>query len=439
VNQQYNGFSGQYGGEMIRAQHRYLYRRGEMLQKPRGTRDFLPDEMERRRFIEQNMRDSADRWGYREIQTPTFETLELFTIRSGEGIIQEMYAFEDKGGRHLALRPEVTASVLRMYVNEGRMLPKPVRWCYFADCYRYERPQMGRFRQFWQFGVELIGADTPAADAEVILLADDIFRTVGISFETQIGHLAPMKHILGALQPDVQRKVMAFLDKRDFTGLEQCLGDIGRQELCDSLIGLTECSEVDEVFSITGEIPEQDRICETLDIIENTGMDYTLNFGIARGLDYYTGMVFECFAPNLGAENQILGGGAYRLAHLFGGEDVPSCGFAIGFDRVLVSLGQIPMEQAARVAVLYTPEGKNRAFEVACLFRNGGISAELNLTDRGIGAQMKHASKSADFAVIVGVREVNAGTVTLRNLHSGTQQESTPEEALAEVRAFGTR
>ncbi len=117
-----------------------------MLQKPRGTRDFLPDEMERRRLIERRMRETARRWGYREVSTPDFEHLELFTMKSGEGIIQEMYVFEDKGGRQMTLRPEVTAAVLRMYVNEGKVLPKPIRWCYFADCFRYERPQKGRYR-----------------------------------------------------------------------------------------------------------------------------------------------------------------------------------------------------------------------------------------------------------------------------------------------------
>jgi len=133
-----------------------------MLQRPRGTRDFLPAEMEQRRIVENSMRRTAQSWGYREICTPTFEELELFTLRSGEGILDEMYVFEDKGGRKLALRPEVTASVQRFYVNVGKTLPKPLRWFYFADCFRYERPQKGRYRQFWQFGVELIGQDTPS-------------------------------------------------------------------------------------------------------------------------------------------------------------------------------------------------------------------------------------------------------------------------------------
>ena len=139
-----------------------------MLQKPRGTRDFLPAEMAQRRHIERRMRTIAQSFGYGEIQTPMFEEQELFTLKSGEGIIGEMYAFEDKGGRKIALRPEVTAAVVRAYVNEAQVAPKPLRWYYFAECFRYERPQKGRYRQFWQFGCELIGADSAAADAEVI-------------------------------------------------------------------------------------------------------------------------------------------------------------------------------------------------------------------------------------------------------------------------------
>jgi histidyl-tRNA synthetase len=157
-----------------------------MLQKPRGTRDFLPDEMEARRHVELKLRNVARCYGYREVCTPEFEDLELFTMRSGEGIIEEMYVFEDKGGRKLALRPEITAAVIRMYINEAKVAPKPLRWCYFADCFRYERPQKGRYRQFWQFGVELIGADTAAADAETIMLASDMLNATGVTYELKV-------------------------------------------------------------------------------------------------------------------------------------------------------------------------------------------------------------------------------------------------------------
>jgi len=319
-----------------------------MLQKPRGTRDFLPDEMERRRLIERRMREAARRWGYREVCTPDFEHLELFTMKSGEGIIQEMYVFEDKGGRKMTLRPEVTAAVLRMYVNEGKVLPKPLRWCYFADCFRYERPQKGRYRQFWQFGVELIGADTASADAEVIMLADDTLRSTGVTFDLHVGHLAPMKHLLSELDPANQRAIMAYLDKHDPNGLEAALVEKNLTHLAEPLAALGECRDVAEVFEVAGDVPERARIEETFSLLDSLDIDYRPDFGIARGLDYYTGMVFEGFARNLGAENQILGGGTYRLAHLFGGDDVASCGFAIGFDRVMVSIGDRTRARAGR-------------------------------------------------------------------------------------------
>lgn len=408
-----------------------------MLQKPRGTRDFLPDEMERRRLIERRMREAARRWGYREVCTPDFENLELFTMKSGEGIIQEMYVFEDKGGRKMTLRPEVTAAVLRMYVNEGKVLPKPIRWCYFADCFRYERPQKGRYRQFWQFGVELIGADTALADAEVIMLADEALQSSGLTFDLHVGHLAPMKHLLADLAPGDQGAIMALLDKHDPEGLRAALVGRGLTRLAEPLAALSECRNVAEVFEIIGDIPERARIEETFTLLESQNINYQPDFGIARGLDYYTGMVFEAFARNLGAENQILGGGTYRLAHLFGGDDVASCGFAIGFDRVMVSIGDFELAHEPVVGVVCTPEGRARALEVARAFREAGVRAEVDLMQRGMGAQLAHAAKTADFAVVLGKREVEAGTVTLKDLHSGEQQERSLEDAIAEVVRHG--
>jgi histidyl-tRNA synthetase len=409
-----------------------------MLQKPRGTRDFLPEEMKNRRRIEGIMREKAELWGYGEVCTPEFEHLELFTMRSGEGIIQEMYAFEDKGGRKLALRPELTAAVLRMYVNEGRTLPKPLRWFYFADCFRYERPQKGRYRQFWQFGVELIGADTAAADAEVILIAHDLLSGAGLTFEMQVGHLAPMRHLLSALDEHSQRVAMAFLDKRDFDGLAVHLAGSGQESLLQDLRALTAARSLDELAVVCGDIPEMERIRAVVSILEGSGIHYVLNFGIARGLDYYTGTVFEAFAENLGAENQVLGGGAYRLAHLFGGDDAASCGFAIGFDRVMVALGDTESRRGTVAALLFTPDAEARAFEVAGALRSAGIVVEINLQDRGIGAQLKHAGRSADFAVILGPRECESGVVTLRDLRTGEQNECTLEQAIRGVKGSDT-
>jgi len=410
-----------------------------MLQKPRGTRDFLPDEMEARRTIEWRMREVARRWGYREVCTPEFEDLELFTMRSGEGIIDEMYVFEDKGGRKLALRPEITAAVIRMYINEAKVAPKPLRWCYFADCFRYERPQKGRYRQFWQFGVELIGADTAQADAEVITLAADMLNATGVEYDLKVGHLSFMRNLLKDLEPPAQRRLMAYLDKKDFDGLKNTVESMNKPDLGTSLISLVECRDLTEAFEIAGTIPEKERITRTLECLDAADVQYSLNFGIARGLDYYTGMVFEGFAQNLGAENQILGGGAYRLAHLFGGDDVASCGYAIGFDRVMVSLGELQRKNDTVVAIVCTEDGRRHALKVARVFRDAGIRTEMDLMERGLGAQLAHASRSADFAVVIGRREAETGNVTLKDLQSGEQKILDCTAAVDEVSSHGAR
>jgi histidyl-tRNA synthetase len=433
-----------------------------MLQRPKGTRDFLPEEMEGRRAVEGRLRDHARSWGYREIATPAFEHLDLFTIKSGEGIISEVYAFEDKKGLRLALRPEITAPVLRMYVNEGRSLPKPLRWFYFSDCFRYEDPQKGRYRQFWQFGTELIGAESPGADAEVILLADDLLRATGVEFTLQVGHLAPMKKVLSPLAPEVQARVMRFLDKRDFDGikryLEEQFPDTRGEAILNALKELTAVRNLEDLWRLVGDIPERPRI-EALDrILAKEGLSFTWNFAIARGLDYYTGMVFEGFAANLGAENQILGGGEYRLARLFGGDDVASSGFAIGFDRVVVSLRnvqEIPVERWPVVMVITQGKGRELAFPAARAFRNASsgktsprdveyrrprrIVALLDLTEQNINKKMSHAAKVADFAVIIGDREAAGGTVTLKDLHTGNQVPLSLDDAVTEVMKSGPR
>ena len=410
-----------------------------MLQKPRGTRDFLPAEMAQRRHIERRMRTIAQSFGYGEIQTPMFEEQELFTLKSGEGIIGEMYAFEDKGGRKIALRPEVTAAVVRAYVNEAQVAPKPLRWYYFAECFRYERPQKGRYRQFWQFGCELIGADSAAADAEVIALAYELLKSSGVRFVLKIGHLAPMKHMLQDLDAGEQKKVMAALDKRDIDLLKTTLDAIGHPDLYEPLTTLITAETLDQVWQVTGDIPEKSRIEETFRYLTAQNIPFVQNFGIARGLDYYTGMVFEGFADNLGAENQILGGGVYRLAHLFGGKDVPSCGFAIGFDRVMVSLGEITPDAAPVVAVVATPQTRTAAYTAAAAFRSAGITVVMDVMDRSFGAQISSALKSgAAYAALIGEKEAAAGTITLKNLEQAAQQEMSLADAVAEVAGHGT-
>ena len=172
-----------------------------MFKIPRGTRDFSPKEMEKRRYIEESMRSTFKTFGYREIQTPTFETLELFTAKSGEAIIDEIYHFRDKGGRNLALRPELTAPVIRFYVDKLQMEPKPLKLFYFGNCFRYDRPQKGRYREFKQAGCELIGTDTPIAYAELIAMAYTILEKVGLNnMRLNIGNLSILSSMFDVLK-----------------------------------------------------------------------------------------------------------------------------------------------------------------------------------------------------------------------------------------------
>ncbi|MEA1944080.1 MAG: histidine--tRNA ligase, partial [Euryarchaeota archaeon] len=322
------------------------------LHRPRGTRDFTPAETEKRRYIENRMRLIAENWGYEEVKTPTFEHTELFTIKSGEAIVDELYAFKDKGGRDIALRPELTAPVLRMYVNEMSVSPKPIRLYYFENCFRYERPQKGRFREFWQFGIELIGSDRAEAEAETIALAAALISDIGIEADLHIGNLGVLRGLLQDLDVRTQAEAMRLMDKKDLYGLEMLLQD--HPDVKDQLLSLID-ADLDEARSITGDTQPLDELRQTLSVLDHYDIGYEIDFGIARGLDYYTGMVFEMYAAGLGAQNQICGGGTYRLAQLFGGASTPSCGFGIGFDRVLEVCGVEP-PRALTVVVVFVPD-----------------------------------------------------------------------------------
>jgi len=401
------------------------------LNRPRGTRDFTPAETEKRRYIENRMRGTAEHWGYGEVKTPTFEHTELFTIKSGEAILDELYTFTDKGGRDIALRPELTAPVLRMYVNEMSVSPKPIRLYYFENCFRYERPQKGRFREFWQFGVELIGSDSAEAEAEAIALAAAMVSDIEIEADLRIGHLGVVRGMIHDLDSEMQAEAMRLMDKKDIDGLELLLHD--QPDMRDRLPALLD-ADIDEARSITDDAQPLEELQATLAVLDHYGTRYEVDFGIVRGLDYYTGMVFEMYTAGLGAQNQICGGGTYRLAQLFGGSETPSCGFGIGFDRVLEVCGIEPPREP-RVAVVFLPDVAEDAIRVASRLRDdAGVRTTIDISGRKFGAQLKHADAiGADYAVIVGAKEVEAGMVTLRDMRTGAQEMIELEAAVARI------
>ncbi|WP_202318746.1 histidine--tRNA ligase [Archaeoglobus neptunius] len=403
------------------------------IERPRGTRDFLPDEMEKRREIEKRMRRIAERFGYREIATPTFEHLELFTVKSGEGIVEEMYVFEDKSGRKLALRPELTAPVMRMFANECSVMPRPLRFYYFANCFRYERPQKGRYREFWQFGVELIGSDSHLADAEVVLLAYRILDSLGIDFELQIGHVGILRSLLSPLGDEMASKIMRLIDKGDREGLLDYMEAAGVDgEMRETILAIIDLKGDEGVIDEAKEIMDYDfeRLEKLSSILRETEVKFELNLGIARGLDYYTGVVFECYAEGLGAQKQVCGGGSYELSSLFGGPKTPSTGFAIGFDRVCEVCKISPKSE--RTVVIASFRGlEGHAFRIADKLRAEGVRTVVDVMERSLKKQMSFASEvNADYTVIIGPEEVEKGLVAVKNMKTQEQILLTEKEAI---------
>ncbi|HXZ23886.1 MAG TPA: histidine--tRNA ligase [Methanomassiliicoccales archaeon] len=401
-----------------------------MIQRPRGTRDFAPKEMESRRELEAAFRSVAERHGFREIATPIFEHAELFTLKSGPNVIEEMYAFEDKGGRQIALRPELTAPAMRFFVNDLTNYPRPLKIYYFGQCFRYERPQSGRYREFFQFGAELIGAPTPESDAEVIGLAAAMIRTCGLTeHQIRVGHIGILRSMLkeAGVPPEQAPFILQKLDKKVYEEARPLMQQAGMSDASiEQVIRVTETTGgIDVLDSFPGEAT--DYLREVFGILEAYGFtNVKADLGVVRGLDYYTGIVFEIDAPKLGAEKQVCGGGSYSLTELFGGEKVFSTGFAIGFDRILLALereGMSAKEHKVEAYVIPVSDAmRHQAHVITASLRNAGISADVDLMRRSIGKNFKYADAiGARFAVIVGEKEMAERSIALRDLSSGEQ------------------
>lgn len=402
-----------------------------MIQCPRGTRDFLPDEMEKRRFYENVLREAALSFGFRETATPIFEEAELFVLRSGPNVLKELYNFKDKGDREMALRPEMTAPAIRMFVNGMSNDPKPIKIFYFGQCFRYERPQSGRYREFFQFGAEIIGSATPETDAEAVAMAAFMIKKLGLKdYRMRIGHIGVLRQKIAdaGVPRENTAEILQKLDKKLYDEARPMLKDLGvSDDDMEELFRITETVGGAEVLKdVPGDAGEY--LKSVVSLLSAMGVDNVeIDLGVVRGLDYYTGMVFEAEAPVLGAEKQICGGGSYTLSELFGGEKVFSTGFAIGFDRILLAMEKEGIAYRTRgldAYVIHASEDmKQDSFRIAAMLRNAGISADVDIMDRKMGKAMKYASDSkARFAVIVGAKEMEEDSVTLRDMGTGNQK-----------------
>ncbi len=415
-----------------------------MIQRPRGTRDFLPDDMEKRRYYEGLLRNVAKTYGFREIATPIFEESELFILRSGPNVLGELYAFKDKGDREIALRPEMTAPAIRMFVNEMSNDPKPIKMFYFGQCFRYERPQSGRYREFFQFGAELIGNPNVESDAEVISMAGAMIRSFGLKdYKIRIGHIGVLRQKVSdsGVPKERMAEVLQKLDKKNYDEATPLLRSMGvTDDAIRDLYDLTETVGGPEVLSkVPGEAG--DYLRRLVELLRVMGVeDPEIDLGVVRGLDYYTGMVFEAEAPALGAEKQICGGGSYTLSELFGGEKVFSTGFAVGFDRILLAAekeGQTYEKEGIDAYVVpVSDDVRLESAKIVTMLRDEGLRSDIDIMGRKMAKAMKYASiTGAKNVIIIGAKELESCSVTVRDMVSGEQKVIKIENLVEELKS----
>lgn len=413
--------------------------------RPRGTRDFLFTEMRERKEAESTLRNVFENYGFQEIKTPLFEELKLFTTKSGEEIVDQLYNFKDKSDRELALRPELTAPVARLYLNElQKTTAKPIKLYYYGSCFRYERPQKGRFRQFWQFGCELIGAKSPEGEAEVISMCNESLESLGITpADININHLGIIRGLFAHFNIDTktQREIMVIIDKGDKELLRESLvGDnpvIDNEELNNVLLNLIDMVGGKEILPDIEKLVKpydepQESLAELEELVKTLDSfgvnNYTLNLGVARGLDYYTGIVFEVYIPELGAQKQVCGGGTYSLIKVFGGEEIESTGFAFGFDRLMNAIEELNGEKELKpyLDVFVAPindETRQKSFEITQTLRKNGIATDVDLNRKKFKKLMNHANNiNVGKVVIVGKKDLDEGKVTVKDMNSGDQE-----------------
>ncbi len=403
-----------------------------MINIPKGTKDVLPKDSYKWQFIENTAREVARAFGVSEIRTPTFEHTEVFLRGVGEStdiVNKEMYTFNDKGGRSITLKPEGTAGVARAFVENGLVSSAlPVKTFYLTQCFRYERPQAGRLREFHQFGVEFMGSHEANIDAEAILLAKTFFDKLGVKgltlYINSIGCKECRKNYHTALK--------AFLKDNYDNLCELC-----RDRYEKNPMRILDCKNP-ECKKITASAPKiTDYLCDDCkehfekvqELLKIAGVDYKVDAGIVRGLDYYTKTVFEFVSENIGAQGTVCGGGRYDgLVAQLGGNDVPGIGFALGIERLLLLLENVGIEipNANKVKIYFAPMGEEEgktAFKLATLLRTNGISCELDHMNRGIKSQFKYADKiNAENVAVLGSNELAEGVVKVKNMKDGSEK-----------------
>jgi histidyl-tRNA synthetase len=424
-------------------------------QTVRGMRDFMPEEAKMMRYIEGKARRIAELYGYKEIITPVVESYELLSAKAGEEVRLRMYAFKDLGGRMVALRPEFTPSVARLVATTLRNEPRPFRLFCVGSLYRYDEPQMGRYREFWQSNFELMGSNKPEADAEIIMLTNDLMRSVGLkNYVFKVGHVGVLRGIFA--QENVEEKnvneVMQLMDKKAYAEAVRRVEGIGVSKKCVETVqrlielkGKDTLEIVDKMRECVGEYDKALEAVENLQEIlrliaeSESKITITVDAGFARGLEYYTGAIFEVNVPEL--DIALAGGGRYdRLIELFGGEPTPAVGIAHGLDRIMLAMQKqdtkMDAAEAKKVVVIPAKEElKAEALKIANKLRGVGIPVEVEVMGRKMGKALEDADRrKMDYAIIVGERELKDGAVVLRDMTKREQSSVKIEELVERVK-----
>ncbi len=405
-----------------------------MIQKIKGTMDILPHETPLWRHIESVMREEAEKYGYGEIRTPTFENTELFVRGVGDttDVVQkEMYTFADREeNRSISLRPEGTASVARAIIENGKCSdPMPLKYYYIISCFRHEKPQAGRSREFVQFGTEMFGSESPAADATAISLAYSVLKRLG---------LTNVKLHLNSIGCKECRPVYRAALVEYFSENKACLCDTCKTRLDKNPLRLLDCKNP-ECAALAANAPKTtDSLCEKcesnfkllLRALDAVNIPYVVDTKIVRGLDYYTGAVFEFIAEGIGAQSTVCGGGRYDgLVSSLGGPELSGIGFGMGITRLILAMRELGLDniEAARPTVYIASLGEAamiKGFEICERLRAAGRFAECDVVGRSLKAQMKYANKiGAKYTLIIGESEIEAGRAQLRDMQSGEQTE----------------
>ncbi|MCL2088536.1 MAG: histidine--tRNA ligase [Oscillospiraceae bacterium] len=410
---------------------------------PRGTGDILPADSYKWRYAEGVIARIAEKYGFGEIRTPVFEHTELFNRSVGDttDVVQkEMYTFTDKGNRSITLRPEGTAGAVRAVLEHGlanELLP--LKLYYFTSCFRYEKPQAGRFRQFNQFGCEVFGAGSPYADADVIAFGAEIFAAFGIDVSLELNSIGCPE-----CRERYNRAIYDYFKERDICGLCQTRIEQNPMRILDCKN--PECREISANAPIT-----LDYLCEECrshfeqvkSALDTAGIAYKINPGIVRGLDYYTKTVFEFVTDIPGVQGTVCGGGRYDgLCSLLGGKPTAGLGFAMGFERIMILLDRIgyefPPPQGCDIFFCNVDQNDlTAAFRLADMVKKTGISAEFNQCGRSLKAQMKYADKiGARYTCVVGESETEQGIYRIKNMQTGSVTEVTENNIIKEIAAI---